>query len=63
MRFVEQTAEHLVENVDIPVPHGCGGRDESEVFRVSLNRIQQRLLEQIVLTFQFRAVEVFKVLA
>ena len=35
----------------------------SEVFKVSLGMIQQRLLEQIVLTFQFLVVEVFKVLA
>ena len=34
-----------------------------EVFKVSLDRIQQRFLEQIVLTFQLRAVEVFKALA
>ena len=34
-----------------------------EVFKVFLDRIQQRLLEQIVLTFRFRAVEVFQALA
>ena len=31
-----------------------------EVFKVSLDRIQQRFLEQNTLTFQFRVVEVFK---
>ena len=38
---------------------GCLG---DEVFKVSpRDRIQQRFLEQITLTFQFRVVEVFKV--
>ena len=54
----------LVEqNEDIPVPRGRGGlvgRRGLQGF--SLNRIQQRFLEQITLTFQFRVVEVFKVL-
>ena len=35
-----------------------------EVFKVNaLDRIQQRLVEQNTLTFQFRVVEVFKVFA
>ena len=53
--IVEQTG-------DIPVLGRAGGGGE-EVFKVFLDRVQQRLLEQIVLTFQFRAVEVFKALA
>ena len=45
--------------VDIPAPGRAGGSGV-EVFKVSLDRIQQRLLEQIVLKFP---VEVFKALA
>ena len=48
------------QTVDIPVPGRAGGEGGEEVFKVSLDRIQQRLLELIVLTFP---VEVFKALA
>ena len=48
--------------MNIPVPHGRGGL-VGEVFKVSLDRIQQRLVEQNTLTFQFRVVEVFTVYA
>ena len=48
------------QTVDIPVPGRAGGEGGVEVFKVSLDRIQQRLLELIVLTFP---VEVFKALA
>ena len=79
--LVQQTAEQLVEvptivpysslhglveqHVDIPVPHGRGGRScEEEVFKVhARDRIQQRLVEQNTLTFQFLMVVVFKVFA
>ena len=63
MRFAEQTAEQLVEvlmivsyssfhgnvehNVHIPAPYVVV---VGEAFKVSLDRFQQRLLEQIVLT-------------
>ena len=45
-------------HVDIPVPHGRGL--VRQAFKVSpRDRVQQRLVEQISLTFQFRVVEVF----
>ena len=54
----------LVEqNEGIPVPRGRGGLVGRRVFKVSpRDRIQQRFVEQITLTFQFHVVEVFKVL-
>ena len=52
--FAEQTAEQLVEVPTIVSYSSLHGLVAvSEVFEVSLDRIQQRLLEQIVLTFQF----------
>ena len=54
------TAEQIV---DTPVSGRAGREEGVEVFKIFLDRVQQRPLEQIVLTFHFRAVEVFKALA
>ena len=80
VRFAEQMAEQLVEvptiisysslrgimeqNVDIPVPHGRGGRVGVRSLQGFQDRVQQRIVEQIsqqrlpsrTLTFQFRVV-------
>ena len=63
--MVQQTAEQLVEvslhglvqlNVDIPVPHGRG--HQGGLFKFyALDRIQQRFMVQITLTFRFRVVD------
>ena len=61
--YVSSLRALVEQNENIPVPRGRGGlvgRRGLQGF--SLNRIQQRLLEQITLTFQFRVVDVFKVL-
>ena len=61
--YVSSLRALVEQNEDIPVPRGRGGLVGLRGLQgFSLNRIQQRLLEQITLTFQFRVVDVFKVL-